>query len=220
VQRPVRVVLTRREDFLMSNPGPESEIWLRTGARRDGTLVALQATITFDAGAEAGAPASIAAMLLGGYYRTPHLLIEAMEVLTNKPPNGAYRAPGAPQATFAIESQMDLMARQLGMDPVEFRLRNCSQPGDPMPNGRPWATMGLRQVLEALRDHPKYRRRERGEGIGYGPAAWNRRRLASGPTPTAPSRSCWAWWTSPAPPRRWPSSPPRRWACRRTRWRW
>ncbi|HXF82396.1 MAG TPA: xanthine dehydrogenase family protein molybdopterin-binding subunit [bacterium] len=169
-RRPVRVVLTRREDFLLANPGPESEIWLKTGARRDGTLVALQARIVFDAGAEAGAPASIAAVLLGGYYRTPHLLIEAMEVLTHKPPNGAYRAPGAPQATFAIESQMNILAEQLGLDPIELRLRNCSAPGDPMPNGRPWPKMGLRQVLETLRDHPKYRQRARAPGVGYGVA--------------------------------------------------
>lgn len=169
-KRPVRVVLTRREDFLMSNPGPEAEIRLRTGVKRDGTLVALQAKLVFDAGAEPGAPASIAAVLLGGYYKTPNLLIEALEVLTNKPPNGAYRAPGAPQATFAIESQMNIMAEQLRMDPVELRLRNCSGTGDPMPNGRPWNRMGMRQVLEALRDHPKYRHQERGEGIGYGVA--------------------------------------------------
>lgn len=168
--RPVRVVLTRREDFLLSNPGPESRIWLRTGVKRDGTLVALQARLVFDAGAEPGAPASIAAVLLGGYYKTPNLLIESLEVLTNKPPNGAYRAPGAPQATFAIESQMNIIAGELGIDPVELRLRNCSEAGDPMPNGRPWQKMGLRQVLEALRDHPKYRARERGDGIGYGVA--------------------------------------------------
>jgi len=169
-KRPVRLVLSRRDDFLMGTPGPEAEIWLRTGATRDGTLTALAARIVFDAGAEPGAPASITATLLGGYYKTPNLQIESIEVLTHKPPNGAYRAPGAPQASFAIESQMNIMAERLGIDPVEFRLKNCSAPGDPQPSGRPWAKMGLRQVLEALRDHPKYRHRERGDGIGYGVA--------------------------------------------------
>lgn len=170
LKRPVRVVLTRQDDFLLGTPGPESSIHLRTGAKRDGTLVALQARLVFDAGAESGAPASIAAILLGGYYRTPNLQIESLEVLTHKPPNGAYRAPGAPQATFAIESQMNLMAEALGLDPVEFRLKNASGQGDPMPNGRPWARMGLRSVLEALHDHSKWRNRERGDGIGYGVA--------------------------------------------------
>ncbi len=170
VRRPVRLVLSRRDDFLISSPAPASVIQLRTGAKRDGTLVALQGRLIFDAGVSPGAPAGIAALLVGGYYRVPHLQIESLEVLTNKPATGAYRAPGAPQATFAIESQMDKMARQLRLDPVEFRLRNAVDEGDPMPNGRPWGRMGLREVLEALRDHPQWRNRERAEGIGYGVA--------------------------------------------------
>ena len=170
LRRPVKLVLTRRDDFLLGNPGPECEIMLKTGVKRDGTLTALQARIIFDSGATSGAPASIAAILLGGYYRVPHLDIESFEVLTHKPPNGAYRAPGAPQGTFAIESQMNRMATLLGLDPVEFRLKNASGQGDPMPNGRPWAKIGLRQVLEALRDHPKWKDRERRPGIGYGMA--------------------------------------------------
>jgi len=169
-KRPVRVVLTRRDDFLLGNPGPECEIRLKTGARRDGMLTALQARLVFDSGASPGAPASIAAILVGGYYKVAHLDIESLEVLTHKPPNGAYRAPGAPQASFAIESQMNIMAEQLHLDSVEFRLRNASDTGDPMPNGRPWQKLGLRQVLETLRDHPKWKSREQGDGIGYGVA--------------------------------------------------
>ncbi len=170
VKRPVRLVLSRRDDFLLSAPGPGSTIELRTGVKRDGTLVALHGRLIFDAGASSGAPAGIGGVLLGGYYRFPHLHIEALEVLTHKPPVGAYRAPGAPQATFAIESQMDEMAKELGLDPVEFRLRNAVDEGDPMPNGRPWARMGLRKVLETLRDHPSWRDRVSSEGIGYGVA--------------------------------------------------
>ncbi|OLD36194.1 MAG: xanthine dehydrogenase, partial [Armatimonadetes bacterium 13_1_40CM_3_65_7] len=169
-KRPVRLVLSRRDDFLLGNPGPECEIRLKSGARRDGTLTALQARMIFDSGASPGAPASIAAILLGGYYKVPHLDIESLEVLTHKPPNGAYRAPGAPQATFAIESQMSVMAEKLRLDPVEFRLRNASDTGDPMPNGRPWQKQGLRQVLQALQEHPKWRNRVKGDGIGYGVA--------------------------------------------------
>jgi len=169
-QRPVRLVLTRRDDFLLGTPGPECEIWLKVGARRDGTLTALQARVVFDSGASPGAPASIAAILLGGYYKVPHLEIESLEVLTHKPPNGAYRAPGAPQAAFAIESTINILAQQLKIDPVELRLRNAAQTGDPMPNGRPWPKLGLRQVLEALRDHPKYKNHASADGIGYGVA--------------------------------------------------
>jgi CO/xanthine dehydrogenase Mo-binding subunit len=98
-------------------------------------------------------------VLLGGYYKIPNLGVEAIEVLTNKPTVGAYRAPGAPQATFAIESAMSELASTLGVDPIAFRVRHASAPGDPMPHGRPWPKMGLRQVLEALDVHPSQYRR-------------------------------------------------------------
>ncbi len=150
VRRPVSVVMTRTEEFLATTPAPASIFELKTGVRRDGTLTALAGRVIFDAGAYAGAPVSIACLLLGGYYRLPHMDLRGYEVLTHKPGNGAYRAPGAVQATFALESQMDEMARALGIDPLDFRLRNASREGDPMPNGRPWPRIGLVQCLEAL----------------------------------------------------------------------
>jgi CO/xanthine dehydrogenase Mo-binding subunit len=111
--------------------------------------------------------------MLGGYYRIPNLAIEARDVLTNKPDQGAYRAPGVPQATFAIESAMSELAAKLGIDPLAFRFRNASAPGDPMPHGRPWPKMGLRQVLEALEAHPvRRRRKEADEGIGMALGGW------------------------------------------------
>ena len=173
VRRPVRLVLTRNEDFLSTEPGPASRMELELGAMRDGSLVALRATITFDSGCRPGAPLGVAGLMLGGYYRIPNLAIEASEVLTNKPTIGAYRAPGVPQATFAIESAMSELAGLLGVDPITFRLRHASAPGDPMPNGRPWPKMGLRQVLEALDNHPVRRRPRRpGEGIGVAIGGW------------------------------------------------
>ncbi len=150
VRRPVSVVLTRTEEFLATTPAPPSVFDLKTGIRRDGTLTAIEARVVFDAGAFPGAPVSIALLLLGGYYRVPHLELRGYEVFTHKPGNGAYRAPGAVQATFAIESQMDEMAAAIGMDPLALRLRNAVKPGDPMPNGRPWPAMGLTECLEAL----------------------------------------------------------------------
>lgn len=150
VRRPVSVVMTRMEEFLAANPAPQSIFEVKTGVRRDGRLTALEARIIFDTGAYAGAPVGIAGLLLGGYYRFPHLDIRGYEVLTHKPGCGAYRAPGAVQATFAIESQMDEIARGLGMDPLRLRLLNAAQEGDPMPNGRPWPQIGLRACLEQL----------------------------------------------------------------------
>lgn len=172
-RRPVRLVLTRHDDFLATEPGPAARISLELGATRGGDLTALRATMTFDSGCTPGSPLSIAGLMLGGYYRIPNLSIEAIEVLTNKPPVGAYRAPGVPQATFAIESAMSELAETLGSDPLTFRLRHASAGGDPMPHNRPWPKMGLREVLEALDRHPARRRpKEPGEGIGIAIGGW------------------------------------------------
>lgn len=177
LRRPVAVVLSRTEEFLATTPAPRSVIEVTTGARRDGTLTALRARVIFDAGAFAGAPVSIACLMLGGYYRIPHLDIRGYEVLTHKPGNGAYRAPGAVQATFAMESQMDELARALGMDPLGLRLLNAVQEGDPMANGKPWPRIGLRECLARLAAERERRgpasapdpgRGRRGTGIAVG----------------------------------------------------
>ncbi len=173
--RPVQLALTRMDEFRTGTPAPQSILDVKLGARRDGTLTALQARLLFDAGAFPGAPVSIAALLLGGAYRVDHLDVQGQEVLTHKAPVGAYRAPGAPQATFAIESLVDDLARALGHDPVEFRLRNVSQAGDPMPTGEPWPRIGLREALEALREDPLVRSRRHAaahEGVGIAVGGW------------------------------------------------
>jgi len=120
-------------------------------ATTDARLTALDARIIFDAGAYAGAPVGIAALLLGGYYTVPNLRIRGFEVLTHKPGVGAYRAPGAVQATFALESLMDELALKLGIDPLDLRLLNACREGDLLPTGRPWPKIGLVQCLERLR---------------------------------------------------------------------
>ncbi len=173
-RRPVRLVLTRQEEFLLANPVHGAILTLKTGVRRDGTLTALRARLVFDAGAFPGAPARIAAILLGGVYRFPHLEIEAFEVLTHKPGAGAYRAPGAPQAAFALESQIDEMSRMLGIDPLAFRMRNLLEEGDPLPDGRRLPRIGLRECLEAVRDHPLWQKRQTapGEGVGLAVGGW------------------------------------------------
>src|SRR3972149_2865951 len=92
--------------------------------------------------------------------------------MTHLPPVGAYRAPGAPQATFAIEGAMDRLAPRPGGEPIDLRLQNASAEGDPMPSGRPWARIGLRQVLERAREHPLWQNRRPGEGIGVAVGGW------------------------------------------------
>ncbi|TAM75520.1 xanthine dehydrogenase family protein molybdopterin-binding subunit [bacterium] len=168
--RPVRLCLDRSHDFLFSQPAPAASIAITLGARRDGTLVGLDADILFDGGAATGSPVGIGAILLGSTYRAPHLRIVAAEVLTNKTPNSAYRAPGAPQAYFALESAMDMLARKLELDPLEFRLRNAVVEGDERADARRWQRLGLVETLERARTCELWRNRAgtRGRDEGYG----------------------------------------------------
>ncbi len=173
--RPVRLVYTRTDEFRAANPAPACVIQVKTGAMRDGALTALQATVVVDSGAYNGGTAGLLGLLLGGTYRWPNLLIDCYDVFTHKPGCGAYRAPGAPQACFAVERQMDQMARQLDLDPLEFRLQNVVDEGDAMPTGDAWPRIGARAVLERLREHPAWRERADmgpGEGIGIALGGW------------------------------------------------
>ncbi|MBE3556132.1 MAG: xanthine dehydrogenase family protein [Firmicutes bacterium] len=170
IHRPVRIVLDRIQDFLTSTPAPAAQIELQLGARKDGRLTALSARLLFDTGAQPGAPAGIAAILLGGTYQIPNFDLIAMEVLTHKNPSGAYRGPGAPQAFFALESAVDEVARELRIDPIAFRLQHASQSGDPRPDGKPWPKIGLVDVLQAAQQDPHWRDRQAGQDEGWGVA--------------------------------------------------
>jgi CO/xanthine dehydrogenase Mo-binding subunit len=173
VRRPVSLVLSRNEEFLATTPAPQSRFEVALGARRDGTLTGLRARVIFDAGAWSGAPLSIACTLLASYYRFPNFDVRGLEVRTHKPGSGAYRAPGAPQATFAIESAMSEMAEHLGIDPLAFRLKNAVAGGDKTPTGRPWPRIGLRECLQAVMD-------ARGRGTGAAASSSNARDVLRG----------------------------------------
>ena len=125
-KRPVLLQYTRMEDFSAGNPAPGCEISVKLGAKKDGTFTALQGKLVFDSGASPTSPMQIAAILLGGYYRFPNMKIHGFETQTHKPSSGSYRAPGAQQGTFAIETAVDELAAKLNMDPLEFRKRNAS----------------------------------------------------------------------------------------------
>ena len=175
VGRPVRLAYTRSEDFLAANPSPMTIFELKAGAKRDGELTALQARVIFDTGAYAGSALSIGCLLVGGYYRFPHLDIRGYEVMTNKPGVGAYRAPGAPQASFAIESLLDDLAERLGRDPLDLRIQNAIVEGDLWPDGKPWPRVGLKECLERARAHPLWQGRGSlgpHEGVGVGAGGW------------------------------------------------
>jgi CO/xanthine dehydrogenase Mo-binding subunit len=149
--RPVKLVLTRKEELMGSNPAPHSIIKIKTGAKNDGTLTALEAEILVDAGAfPSGWIMSSITLSLRNSYKINTWYLKGMEILTNKANIAAYRAPGGPNASFAIESQIDELAHQLGMDPVELRLKNLLEEGDPLANMDPQVHTGAREVLESL----------------------------------------------------------------------
>src|SRR6266542_2251453 len=172
--RPVRAAYTRMDEFVAADPAPQSVLRVTIGAKRDGTLTTLKGELIFDAGANPGAPVGIAAILMGSTYRWQHVLLEGAEVLTHKAGTGAYRAPGAPQAAFALESVVDEVARELKMDPFELRQKNAVREGDLRVDGQPWPRIGLVECLQKA--EPIYRAERSaagaGEGVGIALGGW------------------------------------------------
>lgn len=161
VRKPVRLVYTRQEDLFAGNPAPQTVITLKLGAKKDGTLVALQGTAVFDAGAYPGASAGLGAHILSSTYRCDNIDIHAYEVITNKVSVGAYRAPNAPQVTFALESAVQELCQALGMDAIEFRKKNALREGDPTHDKRhpEYPPLGLLECLEQVEQHPLWKER-------------------------------------------------------------
>ena len=176
VGRPVRVELTRSEDFLITQPAPATLIEVKVGANPDGRLCALFARILVDTGAFAEwSIDSFVGILLPGPYRWPSYSIESLGVRTNRFPTGAYRAPGGPQTAFAIESLLDELAARLCIDPLRLRLQNLVGEGDSMVDGEPWPPIGLRTCLERAEKQALWRRKDscpENEGVGLAVGCW------------------------------------------------
>ena len=173
VRRPVRLSLTREQEFQVGRPAPAARFDIELGAMRDGTLVGLRARYDYDNGATGGWHAGLTGMFLGGTYRIPNFELVGYEVATNKTPVDAYRAPGAPQAYFALESAMDELAIELGIDPIELRLRNASREGDLTADGKQWPRIAMVECLEAARRHPMYTAPSGpGEAVGIALGWW------------------------------------------------
>lgn len=153
--RPVRIALTRRESFLASTKKHPFYMHYTTGVSKDGRLVAIEARLVADTGAYASVGPSVleqAVIFAGGPYHWPHASIEGLAVYTNNPIGGAMRGYGINQVAFAVETQMDAMARALGMDPLKFRLMNALEPGSLSLTGEMMgADTSIKAVLEKLR---------------------------------------------------------------------
>lgn len=165
---PVQVRFTREEVLRATGPGNATRSTIKIGAKKDGSITAIQARVVFDAGAFPGAPLRSAIRRVFSHYRTPNLRIDAFDVVTNKPHVAAYRAPGATPTAFALESAIDDLARSLSIDPLEFRLKNVSRSGDPMPDGDILPSVNFTHVLNRVRDHDCWTSPLGGENRGRG----------------------------------------------------
>lgn len=174
--RPVKVVCTRQETLTASQTRMSAYLKVKTGVKKDGSLTARQAEIIWDNGAYASKGPEVArrgALTIFGPYRTPNLALGSKLVYTNKEPSGAYRGFGVTQVTWACETQMDMIAHNLGMDPLEIRLKNLYQDGDIYINGQIMDAAGLRDTLVAAAqeigwEHKKNQRegnKVRGKGL-------------------------------------------------------
>ena len=158
--RPVALAMTRSEDMAASNPAGAEILSLELGADAEGNLTGIRSRVLVDRGAtDDFGVESIASLLASGPYRWQAHELISLGVATNRVTFGAYRAPTAPPAAFAVESLIDELARRLEMDPLELRLRNVVDEGDPNPAGQPFPIFGARQCLERLRDHPLWAQR-------------------------------------------------------------
>ncbi|MGD8281184.1 MAG: xanthine dehydrogenase family protein molybdopterin-binding subunit, partial [Gemmatimonadota bacterium] len=154
--RPVKMVMTRDEVFRATGPTSGTKIRMKMGAKKDGTIVAASASLYYEAGAYPGAPAGAGAMCAIAAYKIPNFVIEAHDILVNRPKVAAYRAPGSPAAAFATESVIDEIARDLDMDPIDLRLKNAVGEGDQASYGPTFGPIGLREILEKAKAHPHW----------------------------------------------------------------
>ena len=164
---PVKIVMSRKETFEASGPTPGSQIKIKIGAKRDGTITAAYAWMAMEAGAYPGSPVGAAVQCVFSTYDVENSTIDGFDVVVNKPKTAAYRAPGAPNAAFGAEQAINELAEKLGMDPIELRLKNVATEGTRRPDGPVFGRIGAKEVLEAMRDHPHYQS-AKAEGTGRG----------------------------------------------------
>jgi carbon-monoxide dehydrogenase large subunit len=174
-KRPVRLSLSRVEEFTSMTSRPMCVTTMKMAARPDGTIVALDATQLYAVGGvdDTGAGSANSATSLIGAYRVPNVRIVATSAYTNTSPSGHVRAPSGPQTAFALESHLDSLARKLGMDPFDFRLKNALRDGDVVPSGHGILhNSGLEEVIARGREWIKReigpKQPDRGVGIALG----------------------------------------------------
>ncbi|MCH8280245.1 MAG: xanthine dehydrogenase family protein molybdopterin-binding subunit [Chloroflexi bacterium] len=176
--RPVQMTMSYIEELMAGNPRHPSVVTIKTGMKKDGRFWAREARVVYNGGAYGGFRGSLnlsgARQSGGGPYRVPNFQIDSYMVYTNNVPCGSYRAPGEPQAVFAIESHIDMIAREMGIDPYEMRLRNVVQEGDVSGTGQAFSHLRGEETLRRAADSAGWSEPKAGVHTGRGIALGQR----------------------------------------------
>ena len=150
--RPVKLVMERTAVFEATGPAPGGKIRMKIGVTKEGKVTAADTDLIFESGGYPGSAVGAAAICVFACYNWPASRITGYDVLVNKPKSAAYRAPGSPQASFAIESVVDEICEEMGFDRIQFRLDNAAREGTRRGDGVQFPRVGLEECLIATRD--------------------------------------------------------------------
>jgi len=176
-KRPVMIVLDKAEETISTTIRAGAKMYIKTGVKKDGTIVARTGKVFYDAGGYSGFGVQAGGRctnMLGGWYLMPNCHIDGYTVYTNKQVCGPVRGPGGPQAAFAVESHMDSIAAKLGMDPVEFRLKNTPKPGDKIVGVPKLRDVSLGETIRIAKEKIGWGKvkLEKNQGIGIATGSW------------------------------------------------
>ena len=169
--KPVKVVMSRDEVFKATGPTCSTSIKVKIGATKDGRITAADSTLNYQGGAFVGSAYDIGAMTAFACYDLENVRAIGYDVVTNRPKQAAYRAPGAPMAAFAVESVIEELAHKLGMDSIDLRLKNAAKEGTKSSYGPTFQRIGLIETLKAAKAHPHFKAplgKNQGRGVSCG----------------------------------------------------
>ncbi len=169
--RPVKIIMSRTEEFEATGPTPASHIKVKMGANKDGQIVAAEASLMYEAGAFPGSPVGAGCMCIFSPYAIPNMQVDGYDVVVNKPKTAAYRAPGATNAAFASETVLDELAEKLNLDPLEIRRINGAKEGDRRVDGPTFPRIGFLETVHAALEHEHYATPLTGPNRGRGVAS-------------------------------------------------
>jgi CO/xanthine dehydrogenase Mo-binding subunit len=169
--RPVKLVMSREDVFRASGPTSSTSVDVKIGAKKNGKITAAKATLRYHDGAFPGIWGMLGAMTSFACYNLENVQSIGYDVLVNRPKVAAYRAPSAPMAAFGIESTIDMLAAEIGMDAVDFRIKNAAKKGTRASYGPTYGPIGIGPTLEAVKNHPHMRAKlgkNQGRGMACG----------------------------------------------------